>query len=139
MKSMLEEYGKIVVVSIVIAIMIGAAALLRGGQIELPFQKITKLGSDEFTVATTGHPKPPETVDNYDKFIIFLHYPPTTIGEQDSPFTKIALEYNVSKVIYSHCHGKERFDDSFKGYVDGIEYKLVSGDYLNFKPELILP
>ena len=30
MKSMLEEYGKIVVVSIVIAIMIGAAALLRG-------------------------------------------------------------------------------------------------------------
>lgn len=28
MKSMLEEYGKIVVVSIVIAIMIGAAALL---------------------------------------------------------------------------------------------------------------
>ena len=139
MKSMLEEYGKIVVVSIVIAIMIGAAALLRGGQIELPFQKITKLGSDEFTVATTGHPKPPETVDNYDKFIIFLHYPPTTIGEQDSPFTKIALEYNVSKVIYSHCHGEERFDDSFKGYVDGIEYKLVSGDYLNFKPELILP
>lgn len=75
----------------------------------------------------------------YDKFIIFLHYPPTTIGEQDSPFTKIALEYNVSKVIYSHCHGEERFDDSFKGYVDGIEYKLVSGDYLNFKPELILP
>ena len=30
MKSMLEEYCKIVVVSIVIAIMIGAAALLRG-------------------------------------------------------------------------------------------------------------
>ena len=39
MKSMLEEYGKIVVVSIVIAIMIGAAALLRG-QIELPFRRL---------------------------------------------------------------------------------------------------
>mgnify|MGYP000242372687 FL=1 len=65
MKSMLEEYGKIVVVSIVIAIMIGAAALLRGGQIELPFQKITKLGSDEVYVATTGRPKPPTTVDLY--------------------------------------------------------------------------
>lgn len=64
MKTMLEEYGKIVVVSIVIAIMIGAAALLRGGQIELPFQKITKLGSDEFTVATTGRSKPPTTVDS---------------------------------------------------------------------------
>ena len=30
MKSMLEEYGKIVVVSIVIAIMIGAAAFVLG-------------------------------------------------------------------------------------------------------------
>lgn len=36
----------------------------------------------------------------------------------------------------AYCHGKARFDDSFKGYVNGIEYKLVSGDYLNFKPEL---
>lgn len=35
-----------------------------GGQIELPFQKITKLGSDEFTVATTGRSKPPTTVDS---------------------------------------------------------------------------
>jgi bacterial surface protein 26-residue repeat protein (3 repeats) (fragment) len=36
-----------------------------GGQIELPFQKITKLGSDEVYVATTGRPKPPTTVDLY--------------------------------------------------------------------------
>ena len=62
----------------------------------------------------------------------------TTIGEQESPFTLMAEEYGASKVIYSHCHGKARFDDSFKGYVNGIEYKLVSGDYLGFKPELIL-
>lgn len=75
----------------------------------------------------------------HNKFIMFLHYPPTTIGEQESPFTEIAQEYGASKVIYSHCHGEERFDDSFKGYVNGIEYKLVSGDYLNFKPELVLP
>lgn len=74
----------------------------------------------------------------YRKFICFLHYPPTTIGEQESPFTRMAEAYGASKVIYSHCHGRERFDDSFKGYVNGIEYKLVSGDYLKFKPELIL-
>ncbi len=74
----------------------------------------------------------------YHKFIMFLHFPPTSIGEEESPFTQIAMDYGASKVIYSHCHGRERFDDSFKGYVDGIEYKLVSGDYLNFKPELIL-
>lgn len=74
----------------------------------------------------------------YRKFICFLHYPPTTIGEQESPFTKMAEAYGASKVIYSHCHGRERFDDSFKGYVNGIEYRLVSGDYLKFRPERIL-
>jgi hypothetical protein len=74
----------------------------------------------------------------FTKYIMFLHYPPTSIGEQESCFTRIAEEYGVEKVVYSHCHGTERFDDSFKGYVNGIEYKLVSGDYLKFKPELIL-
>lgn len=74
----------------------------------------------------------------YRKYIMFLHYPPTTIGEQESPFTLMAEEYGASKVIYSHCHGKARYDDSFKGYVNGIEYKLVSGDYLRFRPELVL-
>ena len=74
----------------------------------------------------------------YEKFIMFLHYPPTSIGEMESPFTLMAQEYGAEKVIYSHCHGEKRYDDSFKGYVDGIEYKLVSGDYMNFKPELVL-
>jgi len=74
----------------------------------------------------------------HGKFIMFLHYPPTSIGEPESCFTRIAEEYGASKVVYSHCHGRDRFDDSFKGYVNGIEYKLVSGDYLKFKPELIL-
>ena len=74
----------------------------------------------------------------FQKFVMFLHYPPTSIGEQESPFTQMAEAYGAQKVVYSHCHGKARFDDSFKGYVNGVEYKLVSGDYLKFKPELIL-
>lgn len=75
----------------------------------------------------------------FTQYLMFLHYPPTSIGEMESPFTGMAQEYGASKVIYSHCHGRERFDDSFKGDVDGIEYKLVSSDYLKFRPELILP
>ncbi len=75
----------------------------------------------------------------YERYIMFLHYPPTSIGETESPFTQMAKEYGAEKVIYSHCHGRDRFDDSFKGYVEGIEYKLVSADYLKFRPELILP
>lgn len=75
----------------------------------------------------------------YKKFIVFLHYPPTSIGEQESPFTLMAEAYGASKVIYAHCHGIDRFDDSFKGIVNGIDYRLVSGDFLKFKPARILP
>ena len=75
----------------------------------------------------------------YRKFIMFLHYPPTSIGEQSSPFTEMAEHYGVEQVIYSHCHGRDRFDDSFKGNVNGVLYRLVSGDYTNFKPVALTP
>ncbi|MEE1229252.1 MAG: metallophosphoesterase [Lachnospiraceae bacterium] len=74
----------------------------------------------------------------FTKFIMFLHYPPTNILERDSVFTRMAEEYGVSQVIYSHCHGQERFGDSIRGSYHGITYSLVSGDYLNFKPVRIL-
>ena len=76
--------------------------------------------------------------DGYEKFLMFLHYPPTSIGENESPFTNIAEQYGVEKVIYSHCHGEERFQDSFLGEVNGVEYQLVSSDYLRFRPALII-
>lgn len=74
----------------------------------------------------------------YTKFIMFLHYPPTNILENESPFTRIAEEYGVEAVVYSHCHGESRFHDSIIGEFHGIRYYLVSGDYLNFKPQRIL-
>lgn len=74
----------------------------------------------------------------FRKFIMFLHYPPTSIGEMESVFTRTAEEYGASQVVYAHCHGAARYQDSFQGEVNGIEYSLVSSDYLKFKPGLIL-
>ena len=74
----------------------------------------------------------------FSKFIMFLHYPPTSIGEKESLFTKMAKEYGAEIVVYSHCHGMERYNDSYKGLVDGINYYLVSGDFLDFCPKRIL-
>lgn len=74
----------------------------------------------------------------YRKFILFLHYPPTNILEKTSPFTEIAEEFGVTAVVYSHCHGEQRFGDSIRGTFHGIRYILVSGDYLNFHPALII-
>ena len=72
--------------------------------------------------------------DGYRRFIMFLHYPPTSILEESSVFTDIAEEYQVEQVIYAHCHGEARFHDSITGVFRGIPYHLVSGDYLKWKP-----
>jgi len=76
--------------------------------------------------------------DGYRRFIMFLHYPPTNILQKRSAFTEIAEEYGVDKVIYAHCHGRTRFHDSLEGTVHGVEYRLVSGDYLLWRPVRIL-
>lgn len=74
----------------------------------------------------------------YKKFVMFLHYPPTNILQRSSAFTEIAEKYKVQAVVYSHCHGERRFGDSIRGRYHGINYMLVSGDYLGFRPQLIL-
>ena len=76
--------------------------------------------------------------DGFSKFIMFLHYPPTNILEENSIFTQIAEQYDVKEVIYAHCHGYKRFHDSILGKYRGRNYRLVSGDYLGWVPEKIL-
>ncbi len=75
----------------------------------------------------------------YDKFIMFLHYPPTSILEKESVFTQMAEEYGAEQMIYAHCHGESRFYDSIMGDRNGINYSLVSGDFLRWRPMRVLP
>ncbi|MBR2729746.1 MAG: metallophosphoesterase [Lachnospiraceae bacterium] len=76
--------------------------------------------------------------DGYRKYIMFLHYPPTSILEERSGFTDMAEEYGAEQVIYAHCHGESRFYDSIHGDFRGRTYHLVSGDYLRWKPLKVL-
>lgn len=97
------------------------------------FEKIVNRELDRLRVSFES-----ARADGYQRFIMFLHYPPTSIGEMESGFTRMAEEYGVSQVVYSHCHGKDRYQDSFLGEVNGIFYRLVSADYLKFRPALIM-
>ncbi len=76
--------------------------------------------------------------DGYRKFIMFLHYPPTNILEDRSGFTDLAEEYGAEQVIYAHCHGESRFGDSIQGEYRGRIYRLVSGDFLRWRPLKLL-
>lgn len=65
--------------------------------------------------------------------IVCMHYPPTNkLLMQNSHFIKLMQKYNVKKCIYGHLHG-ESHEEAIEGNVGGIELKLVSADYLEFK------
>ena len=76
--------------------------------------------------------------DGYSRFIVFLHYPPTSILERNSVFTAMAEKYGAEQVIYAHCHGERRFHDSLEGRHHGVLYRLASGDFLRWNPQQIL-
>lgn len=64
--------------------------------------------------------------------IVMLHFPPTNDKLEDSLFTQLIKKYNIRKVIFGHIHNN--FENCFKGEVDGVNYNLVSADFLNFSP-----
>ncbi len=74
---------------------------------------------------------------NNQEIIVCMHYPPTNKELlENSEFIKIMQKYNVKKCIYGHLHG-EALSDAIEGNIGGIDIKLVSADYLNFKLEKI--
>lgn len=70
--------------------------------------------------------------DNKEK-IVFLHYPPfyKEPVPEEIDFIKTMEKYNVTKCYYAHLH-TESHKDAIEGINNGIEYKLISSDYLNF-------
>ena len=84
-------------------------------------------------------------VDNFgDKEIIcIMHYPPIIEENKNdannqsknlkvSNYVQIMKEYNVKTCLYGHLHG-ESHQEAFEGIIEGINFKLVSSDYLDFK------
>ena len=69
------------------------------------------------------------------KIIGVLHYPPTNDKHQASDFTRLMEEYGVKTCVYGHLHGQDVFPNGLKGISKGVEYRLVSLDYLQAKPE----
>lgn len=73
---------------------------------------------------------------NGKELIVFMHYPPITkariISQQEAEFVELMKKFNVKKCYYGHLHGAS-IADAVEGNVEGIEFKLVSADGLDFK------
>lgn len=72
------------------------------------------------------------------KILICTHYPPfNTTKNEDLDYISLMKKYSVQKCIYGHLHGNSH-KNAIQGNIDGIEFKLVSCDYTNFKVEKLI-
>jgi len=65
--------------------------------------------------------------------IVFLHYPPRYKGYICNEIIDLLKKYDVRRCFYGHLHGATH-NMAVEGLWDGIDYRLVSADHLNFKP-----
>lgn len=69
-----------------------------------------------------------------DKEIIaFLHYPPfyKDVVPEEIDFKRTLENYKVKKCFYGHLHS-DSHKEAIEGKLNGVEYYLVSSDYLKF-------
>jgi len=69
--------------------------------------------------------------------IVFLHYPPVYLQERNDPILETMEKYGVRRCYYGHLHGASH-GLAIEGQWDGIDFKLVAADKLNFKPYLVI-
>ncbi len=68
--------------------------------------------------------------------LVFLHYPPVFGTETNDSILQVLKDFGIKRCWYGHIHsGGCRF--ALNGEYDGVDYKLISADYLKFTPKII--
>ncbi len=68
--------------------------------------------------------------------VVFLHYPPITQNMVCEEIYNVLLETGVKRCYYGHLHGPS-MTRSINSVRDGIEFALISCDFLAFAPKLV--
>lgn len=68
--------------------------------------------------------------------VVFLHYPPITQNMVCEEIYNVLLETGVRRCYYGHLHGPS-MTRSINSVRDGIEFALISCDFLAFAPKLV--
>ena len=69
--------------------------------------------------------------------LVFLHYPPRYKGYICHEIVEMLERYQVERCYYGHLHGASH-KLAVEGLWNGVEYRLVSADYLNFCPLTVI-
>lgn len=69
---------------------------------------------------------------------VFLHYPPRYKGYLCEGILELLEKYAVRRCYYGHLHGGSH-KLACEGIWNGTEFRLVSADFLNFRPYQVIP
>lgn len=69
--------------------------------------------------------------------VVFLHYPPVYGDQRCDDILNVLKEYNIKKCYYGHLHGSNVAKKAITGEFEGINFKLISSDYVKFVPILV--
>ena len=69
--------------------------------------------------------------------IVFLHYPPKYKGYECPEILELLKKYDVQRCFYGHLHGGSH-GLAMEGAWDGIDFRLVAADKLNFCPFTVI-
>ena len=69
--------------------------------------------------------------------IVFLHYPPIYASSYNYEILEVLHRYRITACYYGHIHGKAH-QYAFEGLYEETRMRLISGDYIQFKPVKIV-
>ena len=67
---------------------------------------------------------------------VFMHYPPKYKGYECPEILALLEKYEVRRCFYGHLHGASH-GLAMEGLWNGVDFKLVAADKLNFEPWLV--
>ncbi|MDL2232813.1 metallophosphoesterase [Ruminococcaceae bacterium OttesenSCG-928-L11] len=68
--------------------------------------------------------------------LLFLHYPPLYANQRLEPFLAVMHQYGIRRCYYGHIHGAGH-KYAVQGMIQGIEFTMISADYIDFTPVLV--
>ena len=68
--------------------------------------------------------------------VLFLHYPPLNKEAVCEDIMSVIKKYDVKNIYYGHVHSAGALK-AFEGEYEGMNFKCISCDLMDFKPLLI--
>ena len=69
------------------------------------------------------------------EIVVFLHFPVTWGGKTLDPLMDVLLRYGIRRCYFGHIHGS--YDMPMEFEEKGVQFSLISADFLNFVPKIV--